>query len=175
MREMAERGETDFSFIKYFWWKMFHPFPFFSFAVTGSTDDGMLEGLLRGRAGLFPANCVQEVKLRNPDAIRQQQVRKKQTVPQMHANLNFYFFSGCHLRGAPPRGGGLRPQPRPRPPRRPRRRRRRRFRLLDAHHAAGQEREGDLRGGHEVKGQTVSFLTLFFNISATIFCSSGGK
>ena len=37
----------------------------------------MLEGLLRGRAGLFPANCVQEVKLRNPDAIRQQQVRKK--------------------------------------------------------------------------------------------------
>ncbi len=120
----------------------------------------MLEGLLRGRAGLFPANCVQEVKLRNPDAIRQQQVRKKQTVPQMHANLNFYFFSGCHLRGAPPRGGGLRPQPRPRPPRRPRRRRR--FRLLDAHHAAGQEREGDLRGGNEVKGQTVSFLTLFF-------------
>ena len=41
--------------------------------VTGSTDDGLLEGLLRGKSGLFPARCVQEVRLRNPDALRHHQ------------------------------------------------------------------------------------------------------
>ncbi|XP_045459885.1 SH3 and multiple ankyrin repeat domains protein 3 [Melitaea cinxia] len=34
--------------------------------VTGATDDGLLEGTVRGSAasGLFPAHCVQEVRLR---------------------------------------------------------------------------------------------------------------
>ncbi|CAH0717440.1 unnamed protein product, partial [Brenthis ino] len=32
--------------------------------VTGATDDGLLEGSLRGASGLFPAHCVQEVRLR---------------------------------------------------------------------------------------------------------------
>ena len=41
--------------------------------MTGSTDGGMLEGLLRGQSGLFPAACVQEVRLRNPDALRRHQ------------------------------------------------------------------------------------------------------
>ena len=40
----------------------FHLFP----SVTGSTDDGFLEGSLRGQTGTFPAHCVQEVRLRNP-------------------------------------------------------------------------------------------------------------
>ncbi|XP_069950590.1 protein shank isoform X2 [Cherax quadricarinatus] len=39
--------------------------------VTGSTDDGMLEGVLRGITGLFPPHCVQEVRLRNPQAVRE--------------------------------------------------------------------------------------------------------
>ena len=39
-------------------------------AVTGSTDDGMLEGCLRGMTGLFPPHCVQEVRLRNPQAVK---------------------------------------------------------------------------------------------------------
>lgn len=37
--------------------------------MTGSTDCGLLEGWLRGDSGYFPANCVQEVRLRNPAAI----------------------------------------------------------------------------------------------------------
>ncbi|XP_066989733.1 protein shank isoform X5 [Macrobrachium rosenbergii] len=39
--------------------------------VTGSTDDGMLEGTIRGVSGVFPPQCVQEVRLRNPQAIRE--------------------------------------------------------------------------------------------------------
>lgn len=39
--------------------------------VTGSTDDGMLEGVLRGVTGVFPPHCVQEVRLRNPQAVRE--------------------------------------------------------------------------------------------------------
>ncbi|CAB4064249.1 SHANK [Lepeophtheirus salmonis] len=37
--------------------------------VTGSTDDGRLEGMIRGQSGYFPASCAQEVRLRNPDAV----------------------------------------------------------------------------------------------------------
>lgn len=34
--------------------------------VTGATDCGLLEGVLRGQGtGLFPAHCVQEVRLRH--------------------------------------------------------------------------------------------------------------
>lgn len=36
--------------------------------VTGATDCGLLEGTLRGpgqHSGLFPAQCVQEVRLRH--------------------------------------------------------------------------------------------------------------
>ncbi len=33
----------------------------------------MLEGLLHGRSGLFPAGCVREVHLRNPDTLRSHQ------------------------------------------------------------------------------------------------------
>ncbi|RZF33996.1 hypothetical protein LSTR_LSTR006912, partial [Laodelphax striatellus] len=32
--------------------------------VTGATDCGLLEGVLRGETGLFPPECVQEVRLR---------------------------------------------------------------------------------------------------------------
>lgn len=38
------------------------------FSVTGATDDGFLEGTIKtgsGRNGLFPAHCVQEVRLRH--------------------------------------------------------------------------------------------------------------
>ena len=31
----------------------------------------MLEGILRGKKGLFPSHCVQEVRLRNPNSVRQ--------------------------------------------------------------------------------------------------------
>ena len=42
------------------------------FAVTGSEDNhSMLEGILRGKKGLFPSHCVQEVRLRNPQSVRQ--------------------------------------------------------------------------------------------------------
>lgn len=36
------------------------------FTVTGATDCGLLEGVLRGESesGLFPPHCVQEVRLR---------------------------------------------------------------------------------------------------------------
>ena len=30
----------------------------------------MLEGSARGKSGLFPAKCVQEVRLRNPESLR---------------------------------------------------------------------------------------------------------
>ena len=40
------------------------------FPVIGSTDTGMLEGIFRGHTGCFPAQCVQEVRLRNPDGLR---------------------------------------------------------------------------------------------------------
>ena len=42
-------------------------FSFFIFlTVTGATDCGLLEGVLRGQGtGLFPAHCVQEVRLRH--------------------------------------------------------------------------------------------------------------
>ena len=31
----------------------------------------MLEGVLRGKSGIFPASCVQEVRLRNPESLKQ--------------------------------------------------------------------------------------------------------
>jgi hypothetical protein len=31
----------------------------------------MLEGVLRGQSGFFPAHCVQEVRLRNPESLKQ--------------------------------------------------------------------------------------------------------
>lgn len=37
-------------------------------AVTGATDDGLLEGIIKTggvRSGLFPASCVHEVRLRH--------------------------------------------------------------------------------------------------------------
>ena len=40
--------------------------------MTGSEDNhSMLEGILRGKKGLFPSPCVQEVRLRNPHSVRQ--------------------------------------------------------------------------------------------------------
>lgn len=45
-----------------------HFIDFFCKSVTGATDDGYLEGNVRSsgnRNGLFPAHCVQEVKLRH--------------------------------------------------------------------------------------------------------------
>lgn len=44
----------------------------FLFSVTNGEDqNGMLEGLLRGKKGLFPGQCVQEVRLRNPNSVKQ--------------------------------------------------------------------------------------------------------
>ena len=45
---------------------------FLCFSVTAITDDGHLEGVLRGQTGVFPSKCVQEVRLRNPDKQQQQ-------------------------------------------------------------------------------------------------------
>ena len=42
----------------------------FYFEVIGSTNTGILEGSARGKSGLFPAKCVQEVRLRNPESLR---------------------------------------------------------------------------------------------------------
>eukprot|EP00090_Calanus_glacialis_P037365 TRINITY_DN6425_c0_g1_i1.p1 TRINITY_DN6425_c0_g1~~TRINITY_DN6425_c0_g1_i1.p1 ORF type:complete len:1871 (+),score=328.76 TRINITY_DN6425_c0_g1_i1:592-6204(+) len=39
--------------------------------VTGSTDNGLLEGVLRGQTGYFPRECVEEVRLRNPESLKQ--------------------------------------------------------------------------------------------------------
>ena len=45
---------------------------FFFIPVTNGEDNsGMLEGLLRGKKGLFPSQCVQEVRLRNPQSVKQ--------------------------------------------------------------------------------------------------------
>ncbi|GAB6022714.1 hypothetical protein CHUAL_006810 [Chamberlinius hualienensis] len=47
--------------------------------VTGSTDCGLLEGILKRQKGLFPATCVQEVKLRHPEnrvVNRRQSIRR---------------------------------------------------------------------------------------------------
>lgn len=38
---------------------------FFDYIVTGSTERGFLEGSLRGNVGLFPAPCVQEIRMKN--------------------------------------------------------------------------------------------------------------
>ena len=42
----------------------------FKIIVIGSTNTGMLEGLLQGKSGFFPAKCVQEVRLRNPESLK---------------------------------------------------------------------------------------------------------
>ncbi|GBP76951.1 SH3 and multiple ankyrin repeat domains protein 3 [Eumeta japonica] len=41
--------------------------------VTGASDDGLLEGIVRGSgaSGMFPAHCVQEVRLRQNNALHQ--------------------------------------------------------------------------------------------------------
>ena len=39
--------------------------------TNGQDTNGMLEGLLRGQKGLFPSHCVQEVRLRNPQSVKQ--------------------------------------------------------------------------------------------------------
>ena len=41
-----------------------------NFIVIGSTNTGMLEGMLQGKSGFFPAKCVQEVRLRNPESLK---------------------------------------------------------------------------------------------------------
>ena len=46
----------------------------------------MLEGLLRGKSGYFPAKCVQEVRLRNPDSIRANSITSSS--PYGTANVN---------------------------------------------------------------------------------------
>ncbi|XP_047989861.1 SH3 and multiple ankyrin repeat domains protein 3 [Leguminivora glycinivorella] len=53
--------------------------------VTGATDDGFLEGCVRatGAAGLFPAHCVQEVRLR-----QNKNVQALQAGPIHHSRVN---------------------------------------------------------------------------------------
>lgn len=47
--------------------------------VTGLVDDGVrLEGALRGVTGVFPASCVQEVRLRNPEGVMKGQQQQQQ-------------------------------------------------------------------------------------------------
>lgn len=36
-----------------------------TYLVTSSTDTGLLEGSLRGNVGLFPAACVQEIRMKS--------------------------------------------------------------------------------------------------------------
>ena len=36
----------------------------------------MIEGALKGHKGLFPINCVQEVRLRNPEGMRMAQTSR---------------------------------------------------------------------------------------------------
>ena len=40
------------------------------FLVTAPSEEGMLEGRLRGQCGRFPSHCVQEVRLRNPEVMK---------------------------------------------------------------------------------------------------------
>ncbi|KAB7498006.1 SH3 and multiple ankyrin repeat domains protein 1 [Armadillidium nasatum] len=47
--------------------------------VTASTDDGMLEGCLKGKSGLFPPQCVQEIRLRNPKSVRENIIGRVQS------------------------------------------------------------------------------------------------
>ena len=56
----------------------------------------MLEGVLRGQSGIFPAHCVQEVRLRNPESLKQsivmgasrvagrREVREQQQQQELH-------------------------------------------------------------------------------------------
>ena len=48
-------------------------YTFLFVAVTSEEDNasGMLEGILRGQKGFFPSQCVQEVRLRNPNSVKQ--------------------------------------------------------------------------------------------------------
>ena len=48
-------------------------YTFLFVAVTSGEDNasGMLEGILRGQKGFFPSQCVQEVRLRNPNSVKQ--------------------------------------------------------------------------------------------------------
>ena len=46
------------------------PYAISNFVVIGSTNTGMLEGILQGKSGFFPAKCVQEVRLRNPESLK---------------------------------------------------------------------------------------------------------
>ena len=39
-------------------------------SVIGLTEEGLLNGTFKGRTGLFPAQCVQEIRLRNPKAVK---------------------------------------------------------------------------------------------------------
>jgi SH3/ankyrin repeat-containing protein len=59
-----------------------------STVVTGATDCGLLEGTLHGQgSGLFPAHCVQEVRLRHTTvALGQQAVSREAAV--IAANRN---------------------------------------------------------------------------------------
>ena len=49
--------------------------------VIASTDSGLLEGVLHGCQGYFPRELVQEVRLRNPDTVKQIQVVVAPRVP----------------------------------------------------------------------------------------------
>jgi hypothetical protein len=37
----------------------------FLYTVTGSRENGFLEGSLRGQVGIFPAPCVQEIRMKS--------------------------------------------------------------------------------------------------------------
>ena len=61
----------------------------YSVLVTNGEDNsGMLEGLLRGKKGLFPSQCVQEVRLRNPNSVKQAITTAPRPVRFDNANLS---------------------------------------------------------------------------------------
>ena len=64
------------------------------FTVTGAEDNhNMLEGILRGKKGLFPTHCVQEVRLRNPNSVRQAIT----TAPRAQTGLDNSNLSSNHI------------------------------------------------------------------------------
>lgn len=89
-----QTSNRDRFLMSYFW--MF-------LLVTGATDCGLLEGHLRGQGtGLFPAHCVQEVRLRHNanmpmgGAQQSRDSRNNRVIGRREAQHKYDFF-GLHL------------------------------------------------------------------------------
>ncbi|KAF2359527.1 Talin N-terminal F0 domain [Trinorchestia longiramus] len=75
--------------------------------VSGSTDDGLLEGTTRGVTGTFPPSCVQPVRMRNPQAARdsfaQQQLMRTKSHSSYGSDLTHSPHAGATHYGTAPR------------------------------------------------------------------------